>query len=208
MLVALQENYNSAVARAVGRGLAILVREVETLFEGSIATVNVDTKLFRNMAYSQNYMSYYKALALGLRKIAEERYHAHRGAVDEKIHPGYRAEIVNAALSVNGAGLTNYGLITLELQNAAIEDRASVMRENAFDFYERNDLGQRDAAECPDGVRLGSTVPSWASLRSLPILHQPQRKMTCRVWFFFPVQVGKMIVIWKYTFSVSFPGSH
>jgi hypothetical protein len=67
--------------------------------------------------------------------------------VDEKIHPGYRSEILDAALSPDGRGLTNYGTITLELLSVAIEDRASVLRENSFDFYESNDLGRRDAEE-------------------------------------------------------------
>jgi len=147
MRAELEQNYSAAVTQATVRGVMVQVRQLEILLQGTVATINVDAKILRNMAVGQNYLSYYKALDLGLRKIAEERYHAHRGAVDEKIHPGFRAEIVNAALSPDGRGLINYGVITLEFQNVSIEDRASVMRENSFAFYERNDLGRRDAVE-------------------------------------------------------------
>ena len=92
-------------------------------------------------------MSYYNALALRLRRIAERKYHAHRLAVDAKVHTGCESEIVNAALSPDGRGLTNYGEITLVLKAETIEDRASLMRENAFDFYERYQLGRRNAEE-------------------------------------------------------------
>jgi hypothetical protein len=91
---------------------------------------------------------------------------------------GYRAEIINAALSPDGRGLTNYGPVTLELQGVSIEDRASVMRENAFDFFERYDLGGRDSKEEPgwrsiwaDRARLGvahlapTITPATASLQ-------------------------------------------
>jgi hypothetical protein len=67
--------------------------------------------------------------------------------VDAKVHTGCESEIVNAALSPDGRGLTNYGAITLVLQAVAIEDRASLMRENAFKFYERYHLGDRGAKE-------------------------------------------------------------
>jgi hypothetical protein len=117
------------------------------------------------MAKSQNYMSYYNALARGLRRIAEREYHAHREAVDAKIHTGYESEIINAALSPDGRGLTNYGAITLVLQAVAIEDRASLMRENAFDFYERYQLSRRDAKE-ESGWR-----STWADRSQLGVAH-------------------------------------
>jgi len=155
-------NYNTAAADAAARGVVAQLSELETSLQKTVATLNVNPKILRNMALSQNYMSYYKARDSGLRKIAERQYHAHRGAVDEKVHPGYRADILNAALSPDGRGLINYGAVTLELQDIAIRDRASVMRENAFNFYERYNLGRKDAQEAPgwrstwsDRARLG-----------------------------------------------------
>lgn len=158
----LERNYEAARRDAAARGVEPQVDELETLLLRTVATINIGAKLLRNMAFGQNYMTYYKAMEIGSRKIAERQYHSHRGAVDEKVHPGYREEIINAALSPDGGGLTNYGAITLQLEGHAIEDRASVMRENAFDFFERYDLGRRNAEEEPgwravwaDRARLG-----------------------------------------------------
>src|SRR5262249_33201425 len=94
-------------------------------------------------------MSYYRALEEGARYMAEREYHAHRQAVDAKVHTGYETHILNAALSADGRGLVNYGPITLELISNAIENHTSVMRENSFLFYERYGLGDRDGREEP-----------------------------------------------------------
>lgn len=149
MRVQLQGHYNAAVADAAGRGCAAQVAELEALLQATVATINVDAKVLRNMSLSQNYMSYYRALAEGARQIAERQLHAHRAVVDAKVHTGYESSIINAAASPNGHGLINYGQITLELQSVAIEDRASVMRENSYLFYLRFKLGDRDAQEQP-----------------------------------------------------------
>ena len=161
----LLRHYDAALDDARRRGVTAQVRQLETILQDSIATINVDAKLLSNMAKSQNYMSYYNAIALGLRRIAERKYHAHRSAVDAEIHTGYASEIVNAALSPDAHGLTNYGEITLVLQTEAIEDRASLMRENAFDFFERYQLGGRDAEEEP-GWR-----STWADRSQLGVAH-------------------------------------
>jgi len=108
------------------------------------------------------YRGYHKALEQNLRRAAEEEYHTHRNAVDAKVHPGYGNEIVNAALSPDGRGLANYGEVTLRIGDRFIAHRASILRENAYAFYERYSLGRRDAVEEPgwravwdDRVRLG-----------------------------------------------------
>lgn len=158
----LLRNYQTTVADAAGRNCTDKIQLLENLLNASVATINVSVKVVRNMAFGENYMSYYNALEQGARRSAERQYHAHRRAVDAKIHPGYETEIVNAALSLNGRGLANYGEVTLVLRSETIEDRASVMRENSFLFYERYDLGRRDAVEesgwrstWPDRGRLG-----------------------------------------------------
>jgi hypothetical protein len=101
------------------------------------------------MTIGAAYRSYHKALDQDLRPIAEEIYHRHRGVVDAAVHPGYFAEITNAAVSTDGRGLNNYGAITLQIVERFIAQRATVVRENAFAFYERYDLGRRDAQETP-----------------------------------------------------------
>ena len=143
----LDRNYIEAVADAERRGLKRQVDRLENLLAGSVATINVSPKVLLNMALGTSYRSYHKALDQDLRRIAERKYHAHRTAVDAKVHPGYGPEILNAAVSPDGRGLTNYGEVTLRLREISIGDRASVLRENAYAFYERYDLGKRDAEE-------------------------------------------------------------
>jgi hypothetical protein len=175
----LNRNYDAAVADATSRGVRSLVDELENILRGSLATINIDAKLLYNIIAGQNYVSYYRALNTGLRQIAERQYHAQRTKVDAVIHPGYEIEILNAALSPDGRGLTNYGPITLHLSEISISDRASVMRENTYDFFERNKLGDRNAEEEPGwrsvwagrsklGVaHLASAMTSATSLRDL-----------------------------------------
>ena len=165
MATDLERNYNAAIADAVARDIPSRLQVLERLLERSVATINVRPNIALNMTLGQNYISYYNALDHGARKIAERQYHAHRRAVDDKVHTGYGEEILNAALSVDGRGLTNYGPITLELRQISIEDRASVMRENSFDFYDRYKLGDRDAIEEP-GWR-----STWATRARLGVAH-------------------------------------
>ena len=161
----LERNYQAALADADHRGARSGVDKLEAALDGSVATINVDAKLLFNLSAGQNYISYYKALGRGLRKIAERQYHAQRGKVDETVHPGYREEILNAALSPDGRGLTNYGPITLRLMDISISERASAMRENAFDFFERYDLGRRNAEEVPGWRSV------WTSRSKLGVAH-------------------------------------
>jgi hypothetical protein len=165
MAADLDRNYEAAVADAAARGVTAQVQRLETVLQATVAKINVTPKIVRNMVLGQNYISYYNAIALGARKIAERELHAHRETVDAKVHTGYGTEILNAALSPDGSGLTTYGAITLELRGASIEDRASVMRENAFDFYVRYKLGDRDAVEEPGWRSV------WASRARLGVAH-------------------------------------
>ena len=61
----LLRHYDAALDDARRRGVTAQVRQLETILQDSIATINVDAKLLSNMAKSQNYMSYYNAIALG-----------------------------------------------------------------------------------------------------------------------------------------------
>lgn len=152
MRVALIQNCDTAIDAANERGAARQVNLLRDLLVGSSATINVRPKILASMSLGIAYRSYHEALDQKLRLIAERAYHAHRSAVDAKVHPGYGSNILNAALSPDGRGLANYGEVTLRLRDESIADRSSVLCENAFAFYERFDLGRRDAEE-PDGWR-------------------------------------------------------
>jgi hypothetical protein len=97
-----------------------------------------------------DYVSYYIAMDEERREIALAGHHGHRQAVDSVIHTGYEKKILNAAMTPASApGLTNYGPITIHLRQVSIEDRSTVLRENAFEFFERYRLGDQGAAEEP-----------------------------------------------------------
>jgi hypothetical protein len=145
----LDRNCTAAVADADARGVRPLLDGLATLLASSSAVVAMPVNVLRAMTLGAAYRSYHRALADDLRGAAEEIYHRHRGVVDEAVHPGYSADITNAAISVDGRGLNNYGEITLRIGDVFIADRATVLRENAFAFYERYDLGRRDAQEVP-----------------------------------------------------------
>lgn len=161
----LDRHYDAAVADGASRGAKSKLDALETTLRASIATINIGPKLLYNIAAGQNYTSYYKALSENLREIAEEQYHAQRSKVDDVIHPGYAAVILYAALSPDGRGLTNYGPITLHLLEVSIVDRSSVMRENSFNFFERNDLGAFNAKEEPGWRSV------WDSRHKLGVAH-------------------------------------
>lgn len=145
----LDHNFANAVADAERRGVKPLVDKLEALLSLSVATINLHPNVLLSMTLGTDYRSYYKALDAGLRTVAEEIYHRHRNVVDAAIHSGYYQEITYAAVSPDRRGLTSYGEITLQLGERFIAHRATVLRENAFAFYERYDLGRRDAREAP-----------------------------------------------------------
>lgn len=149
MRAELERNYTDALENALARGTSDLVDRLERLLAGTVATINVSPKMLDIMTLGLPYFGYHRALEQGLRRKAEDIYHAHRLAVDAKIHPGYEKDIIYAVLSPDGRGLTGYGEITLQLREDAVGRRASLLRENAFDFYQRYQLGDRDAQEAP-----------------------------------------------------------
>jgi hypothetical protein len=165
----LDVHYTAALADAAARNVADQLDRLEQIAAHSLPTITTDTKCVVSLAMGANYLNYYESMDQGRRQIAEARYHSHRAAVDEKIHPGYGQWIINAALSPDGRGLSSYGAVTLALKEAAVAQRASVLRENAYDFYDACDLGRRDAEE-PPGWR-----STWDERQRLAIAHLGQR---------------------------------
>lgn len=145
----LTRHYAEAVADADARSVRPLLDRLENLLSSSVPVIAMRPNTLLTMTLGTAYRNYHRAYGEALRPIAEETYHRHRGVVDAAIHPGYFAEITDAAVSTDGRGLNNYGPITLRIGDRFIADRATVLRENAFEFYKRYNLGERDAAEEP-----------------------------------------------------------
>lgn len=158
----LDRHYTTALVDADARGIRARVDELERLLESSVATINIEPKMLELMSSGTKYANYHQAMAEHTRHNAEQIHSAHRGAADAKVHTDYGDRIVNAALSPDGRGLPLYGEVTLRLLDKTIAERASVLRENAFLFYERHDLGNPTGQEEPgwravwaDRARLG-----------------------------------------------------
>jgi hypothetical protein len=145
----LDRNHAASVTDADSRGVRSLLDKLAALLSSSVAVIAIPVDVLLKMTLGAAYRSYHKALDQDLRPIAEEIYHRHRGVVDAAVHPGYFAEITNAAISTDGRGLNNYGAVTLRIAERFIAQRATVLRENAFAFYERYDLGRRGGQEAP-----------------------------------------------------------
>ncbi len=144
---ALIANYQFAMNASSNNGTSDKLSILYNMLSNSVATINISPKVFRNISNGTYYSSYYVAMSEGLREIAKFDYHSHRRSVDSKIHTGYEDQIINAQLSVTNRGLPSYDKITIILKDVAIMDRASVLRENAFLFYERHNLGASGVEE-------------------------------------------------------------
>lgn len=158
---------HAATARqeAAQRGTTAKMQTLEAILDHTVATVAVSVLVALRMATGDKYRSVYEAVERGDREVSEARYEAHRTAVDAKLYTAYHRHIVCAALSPDGESLRNYGVVTLVLDDLAIRERASVMRENAFAFYERFTLGARNAVEDP-GWRA-----TWDDRKELGVAH-------------------------------------
>jgi hypothetical protein len=60
---------------------------------------------------------------------------------EDLLFPGYKDQILFAALSLDGVGVTDYGSCSMVLKNLAINERATVFEENCLDFSRRRKLG-------------------------------------------------------------------
>jgi hypothetical protein len=140
-------HYGRAAANARERGVGDKIDKLESILANSIATINVTPIVLRNLSLGDNYKNYYVAIDEGIRELASRQYHSDRQMVDTRIHTAYEKHILNAALSIDGLGLTNYGNITLRLRENVVDVRASLLRENGYAFFERYDLGRLGRAE-------------------------------------------------------------
>jgi hypothetical protein len=165
MRSALEAHFTAAQNAAVVRGAQAPLKALETCLNNAVATINVSPQILAIMVLNQPYLSYHRALDRQLRQKAEDEYHAHRTSVDATIHPGYEKEIIYAALNPNGAGLTTYGSVTIQLKQSVLDRRASLLRENAFFFFERYRLGEHDRKE-EQGWRA-----EWADRAKLGVAH-------------------------------------
>jgi hypothetical protein len=150
---ALWARYEAALARAEMRGAKKKVLEFETAVASSVAVVAMDLYRLRDLAADARnwYSNYHLSVRGKVRQAATEANARQREAVDAIMFPGYGDEIVNAALSLDGKGLTSYGAYAVLLKDIAVAKRATVLEENAFNFVKRHKVAPHSVI--PRGFR-------------------------------------------------------
>lgn len=129
------------------------VASFEHAVQGSKAVVNTDGRYLESFLFNGNmqYATYASLVKADARLSAEEKFDNHRSSVDGKLFGSGSSEIRFAALSLDGVGLQSYGPYSVTLKGVAIDDRASLLEENAFLFIERHNI--TPATDVPMGYR-------------------------------------------------------
>jgi hypothetical protein len=143
---ALHQRCEEALQRATSRGSQGSVRGFQAAMEGTVAVVGCDLYRLRDLTKDANalYSNYYLSVRGDVRRAAELENDRQRRTVDSLLFGGYAEKIRNAALSLDGVGLTSYGKDGLSyglgLRDVAITKRASLLEENAYTFVKRHNL--------------------------------------------------------------------
>jgi hypothetical protein len=138
---ALKKRYIEAYQKARQRGIDKKLREFEQAVQLSYATINVNFIVLYNLAKKdENYKNYYEVLEDKRQKSQEVKEDDDREMVDRKLFQQARHQIRYAALSLGGTGLTEYGRFCLCLNEQSIQNKASLLEENSFNFFKRHPI--------------------------------------------------------------------
>ncbi|HEV2988518.1 MAG TPA: hypothetical protein VG759_08755 [Candidatus Angelobacter sp.] len=159
---ALTRRYDAMVAKHRSDGTSDVLDSFEEALENSVAVVACDLHFARQLMTSSKtlYNNYYMGVTANIRKPATLEDDRNRRVADSILFNGYAQEIVFAALSLTGLGLSSYGRYFMTLRDITIANRATVLEENSFTFVqkhckvlERPPLGYR--ATWPNRHKLG-----------------------------------------------------
>lgn len=152
----LNARYEDACREAEGRG----AREALAAFEervgaGSKAVLARSANELQRLATSDNevYATFYELLGAQVKLWETGKWSVLRSAADVAFFPGYHMHIRFAALSLDSAGLSNYGDCSITLRTGMIAHRASVFEENTVTFLERRNIPFPGLANLPVGFR-------------------------------------------------------
>lgn len=82
------------------------------------------------------YANYESLVGAGNRLPAPPKDDGDRHAVSGKLFASYASEIRYGVLSLDGVGLSNYGLVFVRLRDVAIKQRVSFLHENSYLFMD------------------------------------------------------------------------
>lgn len=147
----LQERAEEGRLEADRRGAAEQISKLEELAGATQAVVNVGAAFAHQLLADGNsaYSNYAKLVDAGVRRTAHFENDCDRRTVEAKLYGSSAGNVVYAALSSDGRGLSGYGCVTLRLRDKLIEKRATVLEENSYAFMARHSAGF--FAAIPDG---------------------------------------------------------
>lgn len=152
----LNTRYEDACHEAEGRGArADLEAFEERVGSGSKAVLARSPNELQRLATGDDevYATFYELLGAHVRLWETGKWSVLRSAADVAFFPGYHIQIRFAALSLDSAGLSNYGDCSITLRAEMIAHRASVFEENTVTFLERRNIPFPDLANLPVGFR-------------------------------------------------------
>lgn len=136
---------------AVERGCAEALGRLHELGAASHATVAMGHAVLHELLSwdSGLYATYGGLLDGEARKPALPDDDRRRASVEGKLYgSGAAGQVRYAALSVDGSGLASYGPVSVRLKEVAVRQRATVLEENSFEFFERHGVGLLDPVPC------------------------------------------------------------
>jgi hypothetical protein len=137
---ALERRYQEARRDASSRDADADIGRFETAVASSKAVIARSfTELDRLAASDKElFPTFYRLLGEEVRLPHGNQWDVLRRIADEALFPGYKEEIRFAALSLDEAGLSSYGVCSFVLREDMIAHRASVFEENSTVFLQRN----------------------------------------------------------------------
>jgi hypothetical protein len=106
----------------------------------AVINVSVSAAVSLFIAKAPLYSPYEVLVDARARSAASFTFDRERRATDALLYGQYGKNMVYAALSADGRGLTSYGPIHIELLENTIRYRATVLEENSYDFMNHHAL--------------------------------------------------------------------
>jgi hypothetical protein len=140
---ALDHRYKQALSAAgMGSYTDVLLR-FQAALRSSQAVICRSISKTKDLVSNKNelYASFYELIGAGARRPEKTKVERQRLVADDLLFPFYKNEIRFAALSLDGIGVTSYGICSMVLRDIAISDRTTVFEQNSLDFCISRSLG-------------------------------------------------------------------
>lgn len=133
---ALEARYSEAMTSARARGISTELHAFEEAVGNSRAIMNRSLGALSDWlnGASELFISFHKQVEHLGRTPADTEWDQQRQAAEAAINPYCYQELIFAALTLDGRGMTYYGPYSVTLRSITIEERATVFEQNPFLF--------------------------------------------------------------------------